>query len=154
MIRWLFDKSIPYLPERFARHREEGEQVVRFLFIGGVSFLFNYTVYYLLSRILWPSGNRTLENFFAVAITSILNYLAHRHWTFRSQGRHRSQAIRYIVVALSAILIQSGLFWVGYHLLHGNDLIVILVVAVIIPFYTYLTHKLFTFRESQPVLKF
>ncbi|MBP6945065.1 GtrA family protein [Patescibacteria group bacterium] len=148
MIRWIFDKSLPYLPERFTHHRNEGEQVVRFLFIGGVSFLFNYSVYYLISRILWPAGDRTLENFIAVAITSTLNYLAHRRWTFRSQGRHRSQAIRYVGVALSAIAIQSFLFWVGYHLLHAHDLIVIFVVAVIIPFYTYLTHKFFTFRES------
>lgn len=148
MIRWIFDKSLPLLPPRLARHREEGERVVRFLFIGGVSFLFNYSVYYLISRILWPAGNRTLENFLAVAMTSILNYLAHRQWTFRSRGRHRTQLVRYIAVALSAVLIQSVLFWVGYHLLQANDLIVILVVAIMIPFYTYLAHKFFTFHES------
>lgn len=150
MIRWIFDKSMPFLPARLARYRDEGERIVRFLFIGGVSFLFNYGVYYLISRIIWPTGDRTLENFLAVAITSVLNYLAHRQWTFRSQGRHRRQIVRYIAVALSAILVQSALFWVGYYLLQANDLVVIFVVAVIIPFYTYLAHKFFTFHESQP----
>ncbi len=147
MIRWIFDKSLPYLPERVGRHRKEGEQVVRFMCIGGASFLFNYIVYYLISRVIWSSGNRVLQNFIAVGLTSIVNYLAHRRWTFRSQGQHRSQVTRYICVALSAILIQSALFWVGYNILHTNDLIVIFVVAIIIPFYTYLSHKFFTFHE-------
>jgi putative flippase GtrA len=152
MIRWIFDVSLPFLPARVARHRDEGERIVRFLCIGGISFLCNYALYYVLSRLIWPTGNRTLENFLATAITSILNYLAHRQWTFRSQGRHRTQLTRYIGVAVSAILMQSALFWIGYHLLQANDLVVIFVVAIMIPFYTYLAHKFFTFRESPRML--
>lgn len=147
MIARIFDWLAPYIPPRLARHREELERVVRFILIGGLSFAFNYGLYLLLSRVLWSQGNRTLENFLAVAITSILNYLAHRHWTFRSQGAHTTQVARYIAVAISAILLQSALFWIGYRVLHADDRVVIFVVAIMIPFYTYFAHKLFTFHQ-------
>jgi putative flippase GtrA len=151
MITRIFDQLARIAPPRLLPHREEGERITRFILIGGVSFLLNYAVYCLFSRVLWPMGNRTIENFFAVVITSVLNYLAHRRWTFRSQGAHRTQAVRYIGVAFSAIALQSLLFWIGYRLLHAHDLIVIFVVAFIIPFYTYLAHKLFTFKVRDGV---
>lgn len=142
----IFDRLFGLAPVSLRRHREEVERIFRFVFIGGLSFVFNAGLYALISRVLWPAGNRTLENFLATALTSILNYLAHRAWTFRSQGAHSKQVVRYTVVAISAIILQSFLFWVGYRLLHLHDFVVIFVVAMLIPFYTYLAHKLFTFR--------
>jgi putative flippase GtrA len=151
MMTRLFDVLTRLTPTRLHRHREEGERIARFVLIGGLSFAFNYIVYILLSRVLWPNGDRTLENFLAVVITSVLNYLAHRRWTFRSKGAHTTQITRYIFVAVSAILLQSCLFWIGYHLFHAPDLLVIFVVGIMIPFYTYLAHKLFTFRETRVI---
>lgn len=148
MITRMFDSLSAHLPLSFRRHREEAERITRFILIGGLTFVFNAALYAFISRIIWPQGNRSLENFFTTVVTSILNYLAHRAWTFRSQGAHTQQALRYFVVALSAIALQSGLFWIGYRVLQAHDFTVIFVVALLIPFYTYLAHKLFTFREA------
>lgn len=142
----VFDGVFARLPARTVVHREEVERLVRFFIIGGLSFLLNAGLYTFISRVLWTNGNRSLENFLATSVTSVLNYLAHRGWTFQSQGAHVRQATRYVIVALSAIGLQSGLFWIGYHLLGWHDLLVIFIVAVLIPFYTYLVHKFFTFR--------
>ncbi len=151
MITFSVNFLLRFLPTSWSRHRVELERIVRFIIIGGVSFLINYGLYVLISRIIWPAGNRTLENFIATCLTCILNYLAHRSWTFRSQGAHRAQATRYILVAVSAVLLQSLLFWIGYRLLSAPDLLVIFLVALIIPFYTYVAHKLFTFRSANVV---
>jgi len=144
----VFDRLFRFAPASFGRHREEVERIFRFIFIGGVSFVFNAGLYLCISRVLWTGGNRTLQNFFSVLVTSVLNYLAHRAWTFRARGSHVRQVARYGLVALSAIALQSVLFWIGYHVLHIHDLIVIFIVAILIPFYTYLAHKLFTFRAA------
>ncbi len=148
MLTPIFDRLIPVLPVSWRRHREEYERIARFIIIGGLSFMFNYILYVAISRWLWKQGDRTLENFIATSFTCIVNYLAHRAWTFRSQGSHGTQAVRYVMVAVSAIALQSFLFWIGYHVLGGHDLVVIFVVAILIPFYTYLAHKLFTFRAA------
>lgn len=151
MITPVFDRLIPLLPHAWRRHREEFERITRFIIIGGLSFIFNYALYIAISRWLWKQGDRTLENFLATSITCVANYLAHRAWTFRSGGSHGTQAVRYVMVALSAVALQSFFFWIGYHILGGHDLVVIFVVAILIPFYTYLAHKLFTFRSSHVI---
>ena len=126
--------------------RGEAERLVRFVIIGGLSFLMYVGFYALLSRRLWVTGNRSLENFLAICLTSIFNYLAHRAWTFQSRGAHFDQMWRYGVVAVSATLLQSGLFWLGHAYLGWYDFVVILIVAVLIPLYTYLMHRVFTFK--------
>lgn len=151
MLTIAFDRIIPLLPPSWRRHREEFERIARFIIIGGLSFIFNYVLYIAISRWIWTKGDRTLENFITTSITCIANYLAHRAWTFRSEGSHGTQAVRYVIVAVSAIALQSFLFWIGYHVLGGHDLVVIFVVAILIPFYTYLAHKLFTFRATHVI---
>lgn len=149
MVTFIFQQLFRLVPVRWTHHRDELERIFRFILIGGVSFLFNAGLYALISRVLWSAGNRTLQNFLATVLTCVLNYLAHRAWTFRSQGAHTTEAVRYTMVAVSAILLQSFLFWIGYRLLGLHDFIVIFVVAILIPFYTYLAHKLFTFRAPR-----
>ncbi len=134
---------IPFVPQRF---QAEAWRVIRFLVIGGSSVLLAAFLYYLLSRWIWVSGNRTFENFVSIVIASIFNFLAHRRWTFGVQERHIGQWTRYILVAVSALLIQSFLFWVGERLLHIYDFIVFFAVTALISCYTYFMHKVFTFR--------
>ncbi len=148
MLSPVLDRVFPLFPASWRLHRVELERMLRFVLVGGLSFVFNYGLYVLLSRVIWTIGNRTAINFVSTSITCVLNYLAHRAWTFQSQGAHGTQAARYILVALSAIGLQSFLFWIGYHVLGAHDLVVIFVVAILIPFYTYLAHKLFTFRAT------
>ncbi len=134
------------LPTRFHPWQDEIERLARFVIIGGLSFLMSAGLYALFSRWLWVQGNRTAENFLSVSITAIFNYLAHRSWTFRSQGQHRDQMWRYIIVTVSATLLQSGLFWLGHVYFGWYDFIVILLVAAVIPLFTYAMHRVFTFR--------
>lgn len=148
MFTKILDRVFAYAPARVNNHRHELERITRFIIIGGASFVFNYLLYAVISRLLWPQGNRTLENFIATSITCVLNYLGHRAWTFRSQGAHSVEATRYIMVAMSGIALQSFLFWIGYRWLGLHDLLVLFFVAIIIPFYTYLAHKFFTFRAA------
>lgn len=151
MFERVFNYCFRFLPASVQRYREECERIARFMIIGGLSFVFYYSLYALTTRVLFPQGNRSVMNFLVTCISSVLNYLAHRSWTFRSQGAHSVQATRYVMVAVSAILLQSLLFWIGYHVLGAYDLLVIFVVAILIPFYTYLAHKLFTFRITRVI---
>lgn len=126
----------------------ELRRIIRFGIIGFLSFLLFTGGYALLSRVLWVSGNRSLENFLAICVASIFNFLAHRRWTFGSEASSVPQLIRYVFVAASATALQSVLFWIGYYLLHLHDFVVIIAAAFLVPFYTYLLHRFFTFHQS------
>ncbi len=136
---------------RFTRAQIWSEfwRLVRFGIIGFSAFLINTGLYAFLSRFLWTSGNRTLENFIATVFASIFGFLAHRAWTFRAKGNHIQHAMRFLFVAVTAVLLQNFLFWFGLTVLHIYDFLVIFCVSALNPFYTYFMHRFFTFRESK-----
>lgn len=133
----------------------ERMQIFLFLLIGGLSFLLSTGLYLLFSRFLWPTSNgtlRTLENFFAIILASIFNFLAHRLWTFAAHQQTVKQLGRYTLVGSSAIALQTFLFWFGHQVLGMYDLFVIVVVTGMIAFYTFCLHRWFTFRKPKDVL--
>ncbi|HEU0050821.1 MAG TPA: GtrA family protein [Patescibacteria group bacterium] len=125
-------------------------RLVRFGIIGFTAFLINTGLYALFSRVIWPAGNRTFENFAATVLASAFGFLAHRTWTFRAKGHHIQHAMRFVVVAVTAVLLQNILFWIGHAVLHVYDFLVIFLVSVLNPFYTYFMHRFYTFRSTSP----
>ncbi len=130
---------------------KEASRLIRFGVIGGVSFALFALLYAALSRWLWTSGNRTLENFLATIIASTFNYLAHRTWTFKvgGEGRHLKHIGRYLFVVGTAMGIQLFFFWLGHEVFHFFDFAVAIALQGFIPIYTYLMHRFFTFRETR-----
>lgn len=131
--------------------REEWRKLVKFLIIGGLSFLLYAGIYAAISRWLWPAGNRTVENFLSICLASVFNFVAHRSWTFRSKGSHGKQIPRYLIVMATAMGLQTFLFWVGHAVLHYYDFIVIVVVGGLVPLYTYGMHRWFVFRHESVI---
>jgi putative flippase GtrA len=129
--------------------RSEAMKVVRFVFVGGMSFLVYLGLYTLFSRVFFPEANRTLLNFTSNVFTAIFNFLAHRWITFQSQGKHRDQIPRYLFVLVSAMALQSALFWVGNEVLKVYDIFVAIGTSFIVPVYTYSMHRWWTFRPAR-----
>ncbi len=125
----------------------EAKKMMRFGVIGGTSFLIYAGCYTLLSRVLWTAGSHTLENLIAVIIASVFNFLAHRDWTFAVTHRHPRHLFRYTLVVLTSMGLQTFLFWFGHEYLGWYDAIVAILVAGFMAVYTYLGHRLYTFRH-------
>lgn len=137
-----------HLPAWLITHEDECLRILRFLIVGGSSFLVNALLYALFSRILLASFRAEFSNILAVVVASLYNYALHRVWTFQSRGSHRKQGFTYIAVAVSAMALQAALFWLGYRILQIHDFIVVVVVNLLIPLYTYPLHKRLTFRHD------
>ncbi|MDO8583635.1 MAG: GtrA family protein [bacterium] len=127
----------------------EGWRLVRFFIIGFSAFLINTGLYALLSRWLWVSGNRTLENFLASVCAAVFGFLAHRAFTFRAKGSVARHAFRFVVVAVMSVILANILFWIGESVLHIFDFLVILIVSVLNPFFTYFMHRAYTFKQHE-----
>jgi putative flippase GtrA len=130
--------------------RSEGKGVIKFLIVGGLSFLIYAGVYALLTRIVFPEANRTFMSFLSICSSAGFNFFAHRGWTYQAtQARHVDQAWKYISVVVSATALQTFLFWLAVDRLGIYDGFVLVPVAGICAVYTYFTHRLFTFRKPR-----
>lgn len=135
-----------------AKHlaRTEGKGVIKFLIVGGLSFLIYAGMYALLTRVVFPEGNRTLMNFLSICSSAGFNFFAHRAWTYQAtQGKHADQIWKYVTVVITATLLQTFLFWVSVEQMGIYDGFVLIPIAGICAVYTYFAHRLFTFRKGQ-----
>ena len=123
----------------------------RFLVAGGTSVLVKIGVYALLSRVVWVSGSRTIENGIAIVLSTVYNYLVHRFWTFAHQQPESGSASRYVVVWVSASALETFLFWLLHVQFGLYDLAVLVFNAGFISMLTFVVHRVFTFRGHSRV---
>jgi putative flippase GtrA len=127
---------------------QEIKKVVKFLIVGCSTFVIQSVSYYVFSRFLMPDLDHTVLYVLAMALSLLFNYSANRKWTFDGQAAAQGSAKRYVYVVLMASLINSCTFWLGHDLLMFYDMHVVVLVNAIIPFFTFATHRLYTFNAK------
>lgn len=128
--------------------QQEFHRLIRFGIIGFASWLLYFLMYTLLSRVLWPSADHNIDNFIGVCFSAVFNFFAHRHWTFRSNGRHIHEILRYLCVMVFATLLEMFLFWLGHSYLRIHDFIVAVLAAGIVALFTFGCHRFYTFHHQ------
>lgn len=137
-----------HLVQKFIRiAKSESRRLFFFGLIGGTSLALNIGLYALLSRVIWPGGNRTLMYALVVVVVTLFNFEANRHFTFSSK-RSAGALFRFGAVAVVASGMNTGLFWIGYSVLGFYDLAVIVANTLLVAFFTFSSHRLFTFHPD------
>jgi putative flippase GtrA len=131
------------------RLRKELWSLVKFGVVGGTSFLLNIALYTAISRWVWPAGPRTAQALIAVLLASVYNFLLHGLWTFEAGALRWHAVVRYVVVALGGNVLYTGLFYIGYHLFHLFDILVVAGSSICVGCFTYASHRWFTFHPSR-----
>lgn len=134
--------------DRLRRHLEnEWKQMMRFAVAGGMSFGVKFSTYWLLSRVMWPTGHRVLLNALAIGVAIIFNYCLHRLWTFRRDAVLLSGSFfRYLTVVVVASGMDTGLFYLLHIQRQFYELASFMVATVLTACFTFVTHRFFTFR--------
>lgn len=128
--------------------KREARRLVRFVLVGGSSFFIHAGSYFVISRFIWISGDRLLIQVVSLGFAVTYNFFAHRRWTYKSNGLLRAQLFRYGVVVLAASGIQTGVFWAAFNLFGIYDLLSIVLASGVSAIFTFVAHRLFTFREK------
>lgn len=129
---------------------KEGKGIIKFVIVGGISFLIYTAVYLGLTRWIFPTADLTLMNILSICASGCFNFAAHRGWTYRAtHASSRTQIGRYLFVVISSAVLQSLLFWLSVERAGILDVYVLVPIAGICAFYTYFAHRLFTFRKAQ-----
>lgn len=127
---------------------KEIRKLAKFFIVGSTTFVFQTLLYIVFSRWLLTYAPRTISYALAILYAIVYNYSLNRVWTFGDQGTAKGSAKRYAYVAITASIISSVLFWVGHDLLDLYDLYVVIGVNLMIPFYTFVAHRKYTFHPK------
>ena len=115
--------------------------------VGGSSLAIHAGLYHVFSRILWVQGSRTMEYVLALFIASIYNFTFHRKWTFAAKGYSHQMVVRYVIVVLTSMGVQSIIFHIGVDIMHVYDYAIFGVSIIFATIIQYLGHRLFTFHS-------
>ncbi len=120
----------------------------RFGIVGVTALCTTIGLYALLTRWIWPNGPRPVIYGIVTVFVTWLNYELNRHFTFRAGRRTVGNMGRFVVVAVVALGLNNGLFYVGHAILHLYDLWVIVGVTLIVAVFTFTAHRFFTFHPE------
>ncbi|MFF7237480.1 GtrA family protein [Streptomyces collinus] len=89
-------------------------EVVKFGVVGGSGVLVNFLMFNLLLHGLrWPAMTATV---LASCIAMATNYVGFRYFAYRDRAsRTRRQIVLFFVFSGLGVVMESGLFWLGYH---------------------------------------
>jgi len=118
----------------------------RFIVTGLVATLCHMAVLMLLVKQF--GYDPTLATVPAFSAALILSYLVNHRWTFARTGRHSRYFPRFVLVALSGLLLNmvivyscNNLFALPWHL-------TLIIIAISIPLLSFICHRLWTFADD------
>lgn len=114
--------------------------------VGGTSFLLNAGAYWVLTRLISPTGPKTMLYVAAVVIAAIYNFVMHARWTFSRDTLTVRMLARYIFAVMLGTALSGTLFFLGHEVLRIHDLLVVVATGAIVAVFSYLVHRWYTFH--------
>jgi putative flippase GtrA len=110
----VLDRMPPSLRDRAMANRE----VIKFLAVGGTTFVVDTAVFFLLKSTVLDTKPVTAK-VVAVLVATILNYVLNREWSFRTRGGREThhEAFLFFLVSAIGLAINSAPLWVSSYVL-------------------------------------
>jgi putative flippase GtrA len=129
-----------------------------FAFIGGIGALINMAVFYIVFDIVAQPANETVRNVvasvFAAEISIMANFMLNDFFTFRHLPGHQrtwlARCMRFHVTAIGGTVLTFLIEFSTSHLLHVRPIYAQAIALIIVLFYNFSFHHLFTYRHVKP----
>lgn len=129
-----------------------------FACIGGCAALVNMAVFYLVFDVIALPVTETLHNVIAsvlaAAISIIANFVLNDFFTFRHLPGHQrswlARCVRFYITALGGCVLILVIQFAISHLLHVRPIIAQAIALILVLFYNFSFHHLFTYRHVKP----
>ncbi len=112
--------------------------------IGGLATLVNAAIFIVLVDIL--HFEPLLGNFLAFLLAVMVSYFGHSWWTFKHKQHSKEKVLKFLLVALIGLGINSTFIWFLMHLLHQSAYIAALPMILITPLATFFINKFWVFK--------
>lgn len=118
-------------------------QIFRFLVVGGIAFIIDYSIMVFCKEILHFSV--LLSAFFGFTISVIYNYIASVKWVFdvNKDNNKTKNFVLFIIFSVIGLLLTELIMWFGTDVINISYLIVKIVATTIVMIFNFVTRKIF-----------
>jgi putative flippase GtrA len=122
-------------------------EFTRFVVVGGVSAVLEYSLYFLFKTIL----EYLVANVLAFALTNIVTFILSRKYVFTSGGNRTQEAALFIVCLMGALLVNQVALWALVEFGSVNDKIAKAIAIAVTVIWNFFTRKHLVFRNRDVV---
>ena len=123
-------------------------QFVNFTGVGFISAIGHYGLLIVLVQI---AGVPAVPASAAGALLGAgINYTLNYHFTFRSSKRHREAVLKFVVIAVVGLLLNTVFMWVGVELIGAHYLLSQIVTTGLVALWNFTGHRNWTFQSAGP----
>lgn len=119
---------------------------IKFLGIGAIATIIQYVIFITLVE--FTSLAVVLASALGYGISSIFNYLMNYHYTFSSDAKHKVASLKFTLVALVGLSLNSILMYLLVGLFEVHYIISQIIVTGVILVINFFAHKLWTFQTK------
>lgn len=119
---------------------------VKFLGVGGTATLLQYAV--LILMVEFEFAEPVVASTFGYALSSICNYLLNYYFTFGSNAHHHLAALKFTVVAITGLCINSGLVYLLTEVLDLHYLFAQVLSTATVLLWNFFIHNHWTYKST------
>ncbi len=121
-------------------------QLIKFGIVGGMAFLIDYSVLYLLTSLL--GINYLISSTISFTISLIFNYIASIKYVFNTGHKQTiKDIILFVTLSIVGLGINEMVMFIGVEKIYINYLIVKIGATAIVMVYNFITRKIFIEKE-------
>jgi putative flippase GtrA len=129
-----------------------------YAFIGGFAALVNMAVFYLVFYVITLPVNELIHNVIASALAAeisiMANFVPNDFFTFRHLSGHQRSGIarcmRFQITCIGGIVLTFVIQLAISHLLHMQPIFAQAIALILVLFYNFSFHHIFTYRQVKP----
>lgn len=108
------DTVLSRMPPKFRDRAYANREIIKFLMVGGTTFVVDTAVFFTLKSTVLDSKPVTAK-VIAVLVATMLNYVLNREWSFRTRGGREThhEALLFFLVSGIGLAINSAPLWVS-----------------------------------------
>jgi len=122
--------------------KELFKQIFKFGIVGGLAFIIDYTILYLLTEFL--NIYYLVSSVISFVISLVFNYILSIYWVFDVKKKQTyKEVLLFAILSTIGLLINQLCMWIGVEFLHIYYMITKLVSTIIVMIYNFITRKIF-----------
>jgi putative flippase GtrA len=123
---------------------QQFKQFFRFAIVGAGATLLNSGMFILLVELF--RMRPLISNLLAFSMAFFVSYLGHSWWTFKSKQHSQKKLIKFLIVSLFGLLINSGFVWLFMHVYKQSAFIAVLPMIFFTPIIIFVINKFWVFK--------
>ncbi len=129
------------------------EEIIRYLFFGVLTTVVSLITYFLFANTFLAAKSDLdiqIANVLSWICAVTFAYITNRRYVFQSKSVGKAQLkeiINFVSARLASLLVDMGMMYVLYSLLHINDSIAKLIVQIIVVIMNYVLSKVIIFKK-------